>query len=124
VTTLLKYWPLLTVPVNLFVLWICWSMRQFTKNEVQAIVAGATKPIVEAAEGLASRVAAHHDTIMRHDGQIEEIRADIRDLPTKADLARVEGEIRTVADAVAAASAGISRLENYFLERGVRGDRT
>lgn len=119
-TALLKYWPLMTVPVNLFVLWICWSMRQFTKNEVQAIVSGATKPIIDAAETLATRVTAHHDTLTRHDGQIEEIRADIRGLPTKADLVRVEGEIRTVAEAVAAANAGISRLESYFLERGVR----
>lgn len=44
----------------------------------------------------------------------------IEDLPTRADIARLEAEIKGVGQQVGAANAGIDRLEGYFLQRGVQ----
>jgi len=120
VTALLKYWPILLFVTNLLLVWVCWSLRQLANNEVQTRVANATGPILSAAEKLAERVDGHHDKIAAHGAQIDEIRSDIRDLPTKTDLSDLRGEVRVVGGEVQAANAGIKRIEGYFLERGVR----
>jgi hypothetical protein len=44
----------------------------------------------------------------------------MEDLPTQADIARLESEIKGVGTQVGAANAGIDRLEGYFLQRGVQ----
>lgn len=119
-TALLKYWPLVNLPLSFFVAWICWSLRELAKAEVRTIVAQAITPVDERATKLTARVDDHHDKLTTHGSQIEEIRTDIRDLPTKTDLAHLQGEIRGVGSEVQAANAGIKRIEGYFLERGVR----
>ena len=70
-------------------------------------------------DDIEARVSDHHDKLTDHSGQIREIRADINALPTKADLERVAGEVKSVGVDARAANAGIQRLESYFLKRGV-----
>lgn len=116
---LLKYWPILLFGTNLLAVWVCWSLRQLAKNEVQALVSSATGPINAAVEKAGHRADDHHDKLGRHESRLDSIETDIKELPTKADLARVEGEVRAVGQQVGAANAGIHRIEGFFLERGV-----
>lgn len=116
---LLKYWPIALFVTNLVLVWICWSLRQLAQAEVRALVSAAADPIITSAEALKTRVDEHHDRLNLQGSHIAEIRSDIEGLPSKADLVRVEGEIRTVGQAVASANAGIARIEGYFIERGI-----
>lgn len=118
-TTLLKYWPIALFVINLVTVWFCWSLRQLAQTEVRALVDAAVKPVVTQTEALKLRVDDHHDRLTLQTSLIAEIRADIEGLPSKADLVRVEGEIKTVGAAVAAANAGIARIESFFIERGI-----
>lgn len=116
---LIKYWPIALFVINLVTVWFCWSLRQLAQTEVRALVATAVKPVIDDTAVLKRRVEDHHDRLTLQTSLISEIRSDIEGLPSKADLVRVEGEIRTVGQAVASANAGIARIEGYFIERGI-----
>lgn len=121
--TLLKYWPVIGTLVGLgangFMFWFIWSMRQWMRNEVEVLLAHAVSRL-ERADVVTDEAVDQLDTRMtKVEGAVGGIRSDIAKLPTKADLARVEGEIKVVAGAVEAAAAGITRLEGFFLSRGV-----
>lgn len=118
---LARYQAVFLLILNVGVVWICWSLRQLAKTEVNKVVDDARAALNAQHTKLSEKVESHHDTLGRHGAHIEEIRADIRDLPTKADIERLNGEIRTVGRDVAAATAGIERIESYFLERGIGG---
>lgn len=112
---LLKYWPVLLFPLNLLTAWAAWSLRQMTKNEIAVAVSA-----LQAKDTAICEDVDDHDTkINRLLDKVEEIEKDILDLPTKADIARLEGEVRGVGNQVSAAAAGVGRLEAYFLQRGV-----
>lgn len=120
---ILKYWPMIgtfvAVAANGFMLWVAWSLRQFAKTEVERIVKEAVAPLRQADVATDQALDGVESRVTRVEGAVEALRGDIGDLPTKADLARVEGEIKTVGQAVDAAANGIGRLEGYFLSKGV-----
>lgn len=120
---ILKYWPMIgtfvAVGANGVMLWVAWSLRQFAKNEVERIVKEAVTALRQSDLHTDQAVDAIESRVTRMEGAIETLRGDIGDLPTKADLARVEGEIKVVGQAVDAAANGIGRLEGYFLTKGV-----
>jgi poly-D-alanine transfer protein DltD len=120
---LAKYQAVFLLAFNAFIAWCCWTLREVAKTEVNKAVEEAKAALTAQHTRLLEKVEVHHDTLGRHGAQIEEIRADIKDLPTKADLEQIRGEIRTVGKDAASSSAGVLRIESYFLERGVRGDR-
>lgn len=117
--TLLEYWPIAAVAVQLLIGWGTWSMVQFVRSKITEQLATATAAQSAINADLEARVDDHHDKLTDHAGQIREIRADINVLPTKADLERVAGEVKSVGVDARAANAGIQRLESYFLKRGV-----
>lgn len=45
----------------------------------------------------------------------------LQDLPTKADLAKLGGEIHTVTELVKAAGAGVDRIETFWMQLKSRG---
>lgn len=120
---LLKYWPVALFVFNGLTVWFCWSFRQLARTEVQTRVSEATAPIAAHVEKLTTKVSLHHDQIQRHEGRLDGLDDDIAQLPTKADLARVEGEVSKVGDKVGQALGGIGRLEGYFLKEGVEALR-
>lgn len=120
---LLPYWPMISTFLSLLIsglaVWVCWSIRQFAKTEVERITASSETRLAAAIREQETRVDGHHDRIGEAEHSIREIRDDISNLPTKADLARVEGEIRSVGNEVGAANRGITRIEGFFLAKGV-----
>ncbi|MDB5432409.1 MAG: hypothetical protein JWP35_3525 [Caulobacter sp.] len=113
--TLLKYWPVLLVILNGLAAWAAWSLSQAVKGEIAVAVAKLEK----ADKSLEGDVAAVETRTTRIEGRMDNVEKDILDLPTKADIARVEGQVKSVGDAVAGAADGVKRLEGYFLHRGV-----
>lgn len=122
--TLAKFGPMaLVLIINAVTAWAAWSMRQFAKSEVHKIVDAAVSKLVQRDADITKDVQAHGDRILKNEGQIAEIRADILDLPTKADVARLEGEVKGVSNQVSVVAGGVHRLEGYFLKEGVEGKR-
>ena len=115
VDALLKFWPVLLFPLNLLTAWAAWSLRQMTKNEVAAAVAALRRKDEE----ICDEVDDHDTKITKLEGRVEHIEDDIAELPTKADIARLEGDVKEVGSAVRAVQSGVGRLEGYFLNRGV-----
>lgn len=120
---ILKYWPMIgtfvAVGANGFMLWVAWTLRQFAKTEVERIVKEAVAALRQSDAATDLALDGVESRVTKVEGAVEALRGDIADLPTKADLARVEGEIKVVGQAVDAAANGIGRLEGYFLTRGV-----
>ncbi|MFD3263346.1 hypothetical protein [Phenylobacterium ferrooxidans] len=119
IAALMKYWPMALVVLNAVTAWAAWSMRQFARSEVQKIVAEATAVLQARDREISDIVHEHGERIIKAEGQITEIRSDILDLPTKADLARVEGEVKAVGREVTSTNAGVQRIEGFFLAKGV-----
>lgn len=120
---ILKYWPMIgtfvAVGANGVMLWVAWSLRQFAKNEVERIVKEAVAALRQSDAATDLALDGVESRVTRVEGAIDTLRGDLAELPTKADLARVEGEIKVVGQAVDAAANGIGRLEGYFLTKGV-----
>lgn len=132
--TLIKYWPVIGffggLAANAMMVWIAWSLRQFAKNEVGRSMASLADRLEAADSGLATRLEAADEKtdakvdeletrMTKVEGSITGVRRDIGNLPTKADIARVEGEIKAVGAQATATNEGIRRLEGYWLEKGV-----
>jgi hypothetical protein len=117
--TLMPYWPVAAFVLQFLTAWACWSFFQLARSEVGKLVDAARATQQAINDDIEARVSDHHDKLTDHSGQIREIRADINALPTKADLERVAGEVKSVGVDARAANAGIQRLESYFLKRGV-----
>lgn len=114
---LIKLWPIAVVVLNAAGLIGMALLRSLMKTEI-----AASKTSLEARDKeLAALIDVHDTRLTVAEGAITEIRNDIRDLPTKEDLARVEGAVKAVEREVTATGAGVSRLESFFLKRGVEG---
>ena len=116
---LIKYWPMAIFLTSTLSGWWCWSMRQMAKNEIAAAVGklqAKDEAICEAVDELDTRAT-------KLEGRVEGIEHDIANLPTKADIERVEGRINTVGQDAGAAARGVERLEHFFLTRGVESVR-
>lgn len=116
---LMTYWPIAALFIQVFTVWVCWSLRQLAKTEVGVIVKAVDDKQTLVTNRLDERADAHHDRIVVAEGHIKELRDDITNLPTKADIASLAGEVKKVGGEVVAANAGIQRLEGFFLKRGV-----
>lgn len=55
------------------------------------------------------------------EASLQDLEGDIKNLPTKADIARLEGEVKAAYVEAAASNAGVKRMEMFFLKRGVDG---
>jgi hypothetical protein len=119
VAALLKFWPLVALLMQLFTVWVCWSLRQLAMSEVKKIVDAAFSSLNAKDTEISDEVDEHGKKIIRVEGRLDGLEKTVAQLPTKADLARVEGEIRSVAGTAEATKAGVDRLEGYFLHRGV-----
>jgi len=115
VSDVIKYWPVALFLLNLLTAWVAWSLRQLAKNEI----AVAVSKLQARDEALDSTVDGHGTRITRVEGRVDEIEKDILNLPSKADLARVEGRVDAVGREVSSVGAGVSRIENFFLAKGV-----
>lgn len=118
-SSLAKYWPIVATLLNFGVLWICWSLRQLAKTEVKAMVDVLRAELTRADSEAEAALDDHETRITRAEKDVEAIRQEIAQLPTKADLAKVEGKVDTVGAKVDRAGAGIERIESYFLAKGV-----
>ena len=117
---LTKLWPtLFLVGLNLVSTWLAWSMRQFAKNEVQRIVKEAVDELEAEDAKTAAHVKDHGDRLLIVEGAIADIRKDIHELPTKQDLEKVSGAVGAVDAKVTSAIGGITRIEGFFLAKGV-----
>lgn len=117
---LTKLWPtLVLVALNIISTWLAWSMRQFAKNEVQRIVNEAVQALEAEDARSAASIREHGDRILIAEGQLTDIRKDIHELPTKQDLERVSGAVGAVDAKVTSAIGGITRIESFFLAKGV-----
>lgn len=117
---LAKFGPMaLVLAINAVTAWAAWSMRQFAKSEVHKIVDAAVSRLTQRDEALTGDIHNHGDRILTAESQIKEIRADILDLPTKADLERVAGKVESVGREVISTHEGIRRIEGFFLAKGV-----
>ena len=109
---LLPYWPvfsfLLNALVALVLLAATLKMREVARSEAKA----ATDPIVADVDALETRVTEHN-------GRIGVLEKDVLNLPTKEDIARVEGKVEAGSREIGAVARGVGRIEGYFLEAGV-----
>lgn len=117
--TALNYWPIVVFVLNLGILWICWSLRQLAITEVKKLVDAAVASLTRVDEQAEAAIDDHETRLTRAEKDVEAIRQDIAKLPTKADLARLEGEVKSVGTQVQGAKAGIDRIEQFFLAKGV-----
>lgn len=73
----------------------------------------------EAAKALVDRVTAVEGAVKLHAQRLEQIEEDIAGLPTKADFARLEGEIVSTCRIADRTEQAVLRLEDYMM-RGAR----
>jgi septal ring factor EnvC (AmiA/AmiB activator) len=59
--------------------------------------------------------------ISQVESRLSVIESEVEGLPTKADIARLEEQVRSVDHNVDRAQRGIDRLESYFLQTGIGG---
>jgi septation ring formation regulator EzrA len=119
VATIKTYWPIILTVLNFAVLWICWSLKQLAGTEVQKLVDAAVAALKQADSEAEAAIDDHETRLTRAEKDVEALRDDIAKLPTKADLARLEGEVKAVLKQVERAGAGIERIEGFFLAKGV-----
>lgn len=118
---LLKYLPLIAFALQVPMVWVAWSLRQLAKTEVGKVVSEAEARLSAKDDAMDHRLDSHGDRLLQAESKIGELTTDIGNLPTKADMARIEGEVKAVGREVGATNAGVARLEGYFLKRGVDG---
>ncbi|MBI1407312.1 MAG: DUF2730 family protein [Caulobacter sp.] len=69
------------------------------------------------AQKLIARVGAVEGRMTKAEGRLDGIDEKFDDLPTEADIARLEGEIGTVKELCRAAAAGVARIETFMMQR-------
>lgn len=72
----------------------------------------------EAAKALLGRISAVENATGLHAQRLEQIEEDISTLPTKADFARLEGEIVSTCRIADRTEKAVLRLEDYMIKGG------
>lgn len=72
----------------------------------------------EAAQALLARLGAVEKSAGLHEQRLEQIEEDIAGLPTKADFARLEGEIVSTCRIADRTEQAVLRLEDYMMKGG------
>lgn len=70
----------------------------------------------EAAKALVERIAGVESRVGLHAQRLEQIELDIAGLPTKADFARLEGEIASTCRIADRTEQAVLRLEDYMMK--------
>lgn len=81
--------------------------------------ARADKKIAAAVEPVETKLAELEKRVIEHEVRLDDVEGDVDNLPTKADLARVEGEVKGAHREAAAAAKGVERIEHMLMERGM-----
>ncbi len=119
----LAYWPVLVVAIQMLLAVLVFWVDARTERKITS----SLKPVENRLQTAESDIIAARDDIeelptkvdiARLEGRMDEAERAIVNLPTKADLARVEGEVKGVGNQVQNVAAGIQRLEGYHLQRG------
>jgi predicted nucleic acid-binding Zn-ribbon protein len=119
VKSLVEYWPIIVVALQAVTAWAAWSLRTLAKKEIVETVALSEARTARETARLDARVDEHGDRLLRAESGLTEARKDIESLPTKADIARLEGQVAGVGREVKSAADGIHRLEVFFIQKGV-----
>ncbi len=72
----------------------------------------------EAAKALVERISGVERTTGLHEQRLGQIEEDILGLPTKADFARLEGEIVSTCRIADRTEQAVLRLEDYMMKAG------
>ncbi len=114
---------LLSVSFSAFMAWVCWSLRQLAKSEVTKIVDAAVAKLSEKDEAICEDVEDHGERLTKVEAAVNHIEDKLDDLPSKADLEVVRGEVRAVSatlvstgEQLKACAAGIHRIEGHFIQ--------
>lgn len=70
----------------------------------------------EAAKALVDRIVSVETTTGLHAQRIDQLEEDIKDLPTKADFARLEGEVNTTCRIADRTEKAVLRLEDWWVK--------
>lgn len=66
-------------------------------------------------------VSALKSDVRKLESDVEAMRKSVGDMATKADLARIETKLDGSRELINVTAAGVRRLEDFFLEKGVNG---
>jgi outer membrane murein-binding lipoprotein Lpp len=66
-------------------------------------------------------VNALKSDVRKLESEFEQMRKSVGDMATKSDLARIETKLDGQRELVNVTAAGVRRLEDFFLEKGVNG---
>lgn len=128
-----QYWPLASVVVNGFVLWVAWSLRQLAKKEVSDALAAAVvtlnkaiadqavaadKSLQEHAEAAAKSLQEHAAAdrkmaleIDAQDTRLTKMEERIDALPQRQDIVRLEQAVTALSGTMHAQGATLLALE-------------
>ena len=120
----MKFWPIIHLAISLFILWVCWSLRQLAIQEVNKIVTAAVATLTKTDQQADEAIDGHEGRLTRVEKDVEQIRADIADLPTMANFKELYGEMMVVAKGVDQLQRGVNRIEAYFIEEGMKGGKS
>ncbi len=70
----------------------------------------------EAAKALVDRIASVETKAGLHAQRIEQLEEDIKDLPSKADFARIEGRVDTTCRIADRTEKAVLRLEDWWVK--------
>lgn len=114
---LIKYWPIALFIFQCGLAWVIWSLRQVHQGDL-----AQTRETLRAddsrIEGEVRKLNSLHGKL---EGRITAIERQVAELPTKADIARLEERVAGVGRGVENVDEAVLRLEGYFLRRGVEG---
>ncbi|MDR1656146.1 MAG: DUF2730 domain-containing protein [Deltaproteobacteria bacterium] len=102
IESILKYWPVLVVFASLISSWVAWSAR---KQFVSHRDLGAS----EVKTG--KRIGAVENRVMALEQDMAVIRTKLDNLPTKADIAKVELAVSNVSGDLKGISASLKAME-------------
>ena len=122
--TFMKYWPIAALVINFLTAWFCWSLRQLAITEVKRLLEVAVAALTKTDEAAEETIDDHEGRLTRVEKDVEQIRTDVSNLPTKADMKTLEGEMKVVVKGVEQLQKGINRIENHFMEEGMKGAKS
>jgi len=120
----MKFWPIIHLAISLFILWVCWSLRQLAIQEVNKIVSAAVAALTKTDDEAEEAIDDHEGRLTRVEKDVEQIRTDLNDLPTMANFKELSGEMKVVAKGVEQLQKGVNRIENHFMEEGMKGAKS
>lgn len=110
---LMQFWPVILFVVQGAVAWAVWS----AKRAVRETVDQAEQRLEAKHDALASMIGGHESRLGQHDTSIRALQDHVRDLPNKADLERIAGQVNAVQAIGARTEEAVKRIEGYMMEK-------